>query len=202
MQTENRKRIITLTRIAILGALASVIMLLEFPLPMIAPPFYELDFSEIPVLIGSFSMGPVAGIIIELLKILLKLLIKGTSTAFAGEIANFLVGCALVVPAGIIYKHYRTKSGALVAMLCGSMFMSIVAFFLNAYFLIPFFSNFYGIPVDVIIGMGHNIFPIVDSVEELAAYCVVPFNFIKGVSVSILTFIMYKHIHKLLNMIK
>jgi len=201
MQTNSRKRIVYLARIAILGAVAAVLMIFEFPLLIIAPAFYEMDFSEIPVLIGAFSMGPVARILTELIKVVLNLVITGTSTAFVGEIANFLVGCALVVPAGLIYKKYRSKSGALVSMLCGTIFMSLIAFFLNAYFLIPFFSRFYGLPLNAIVAMGHEIFPIIDSVPELAAFCVVPFNFVKGLAVSVITFLLYKHIHKLLNKI-
>lgn len=103
-------------QIGMFGALAAVLMLFEFPLPFIAPPFYELDLSEIPVLIGTFSMGPVAGVLIELIKILVKLMLKGTSTAYVGDAANFVIGCCLLLPAGIIYKKNRTKKGAAIGM--------------------------------------------------------------------------------------
>ena len=98
-----------LVLMAIFAALAAVLMLLEFPLPFIAPSFYEIDLSEIPVLIGSFIMGPVAGVIIEAVKILLMLLIRGTDTAYVGELANFIIGCCFIVPASVIYKKNKTK---------------------------------------------------------------------------------------------
>ena len=93
------------------GAIGGVLMLFEFPLPFIAPSFYGLDLSEIPVLVGTFAMGPVAGVITELVKILVKLVLKPTSTGFVGEFANVCIGCALILPAGMIYKFKKTKQG-------------------------------------------------------------------------------------------
>ena len=95
-----RSRTRTLTQIAMLGAVAGVLMNFEFPIPFLAPSFYQLDFSEIPVLIGSFAMGPLAGVVIELVKILVHLVTKGTMTAGVGDVANFILGCAFVIPAG------------------------------------------------------------------------------------------------------
>ena len=131
-----QKNLFTARNLAIMGmmgALSAVVMLFEFPLPFIAPPFYEIDFSEVPVLIGSFMIGPAAGVIIELIKILIKLLIKPTSTAFVGEFANFVIGCALVVPASIIYRRHKTKKTAIIGMVVGSIFMAITGIFVNAY---------------------------------------------------------------------
>ena len=96
-----RSRTRELTQIAMLGAVAGILMNLEFPLPFLAPSFYQLDFSEIPALIGAFAMGPVAGILVELVKILIHLVTRGTMTAGVGDVANFLMGCAFIVPAGI-----------------------------------------------------------------------------------------------------
>ena len=95
------------------GALGAVLMLFEFPIPFIAPPFYGLDLSEIPVLVGTFSMGPLAGLVIELVKILVKLVLKPTTTGFVGEFANFCIGCSLVLPAGFLYKRNKTKKAPL-----------------------------------------------------------------------------------------
>ena len=94
------------------GALAAVLMLFEVPLPFIAPSFYGLDISEVPVLVGTFAMGPVAGAVMEGVKILVKLLLKPTSTGFVGEFANIVIGCSMVVPAGMIYRLRKTKKGA------------------------------------------------------------------------------------------
>ena len=98
-----------IAQIGMLGAIAVVLMLFEIPLPF-APSFYEIDFSEVPVLIGCFTMGPMAGVLIELIKIILNLCINGSVTAGVGEVANFVIGCALVLPAAFIYKRKKTKT--------------------------------------------------------------------------------------------
>ena len=112
----HKKKLKYLAQIAILSAISAIIMLLEFPL-WFAPPFYKLDFSEVPILIGSFAMGPISGILMELLKNLLNLILNGTTTNFVGEFANFITGCALVVPAALIYKYKRTFAGAIIGIL-------------------------------------------------------------------------------------
>ena len=129
-----------LVTIAVLSAVAAVLMYLEFPL-WFAPPFYELDFSEIPVLVGAFSMGPAAGFIIEALKIVLKLLLKGSTTMGVGDWANLLIGCALVIPASLIYMKNRTKKGAILGLLVGTLTMAAVGCFLNAYVLLPSYAQ-------------------------------------------------------------
>ena len=106
---KSRSKVRTITQVAMLGAISTVLMLFEFPLPFLAPPFYELDFSEVPVLIGAFAMGPVAGIAIEAVKVLLNFVLNGTITAGVGEVANFIVGCAFLLPASFLYR--RKKQG-------------------------------------------------------------------------------------------
>ena len=125
MTTTKTLNIRNLVLIAMMAAIAMVLMLFEVPLPMIAPSFYEIDLSELPVLIGTFAMGPVAGVLIELVKILLKLLIKGTSTAYVGDLANFLVGCSFLLPAGIIYHMKKTKKSAIIGMIAGTVTMAV-----------------------------------------------------------------------------
>lgn len=126
--------------IAVLSAVAAVLMYLEIPL-WFAPPFYELDFSEIPVLVGAFSMGPAAGFLIEALKIILKLLLKGSTTMGVGDWANLLIGCALVIPASVIYMKNRTKKGAVIGLIAGTLTMAFVGCFLNAYVLLPTYAQ-------------------------------------------------------------
>ena len=116
-----RSRTRTLTQIAMLGAVAGVLMNFEFPIPFLAPSFYQLDFSEIPVLIGSFAMGPLAGVVIELVKILVHLVTKGTMTAGVGDVANFILGCAFVIPAGLIYRFHHIKSCRNSSYNCGRL---------------------------------------------------------------------------------
>ena len=106
----NRSKTRNLVQVAMLGAVAGVLMNFEFPIPILAPPFYQMDFSEVPVLLGAFAMGPVAGVVIELIKVLLHFVLHGTMTAGVGELANFIFGCAFAVPAGLIYRYHNKKT--------------------------------------------------------------------------------------------
>lgn len=114
MKQHNLLSIKNVVLMGMFGALSAVLMLFDFPIPFIAPSFYTLDLSEIPVLIGTFSLGPVAGAVIELVKILVKLVLKPTSTGFVGEFANVCIGCSLILPAGLIYQFKKTKKGAII----------------------------------------------------------------------------------------
>lgn len=191
----------TLVKVAVLGALAAVIMLIEFPLP-IAPPFYEMDLSEIVVLVGGFAMGPIAAIAIEAVKIALNLVITGSDTVGVGELANFLIGLALVLPPCLIYKHSplkNTRKGAAAGMAVGIAACAAVGAVLNVYMLIPFYSTAYGLPVEQIVAMGASIFSSVDSVWMLVLCCVVPFNLIKGLIDCAVVFLCYKRLSPLLH---
>ena len=185
--------------VGIFAAIAALLMYIEFPLPF-APGFYELDFSEIPVLICSFSLGPVAGVVCEFLKVLLKLFLKGTSTAFVGDLANFVVGCSLILPASAVYFANKTKKGAVIGMVVGTVCITVVGSLFNAIYLIPAFSVLFDQPLDGIIGMGTKINPAITSVNTLVLFAVAPFNLLKGVADSIVTFLIYKHIERLLRM--
>lgn len=186
-----------LTVTAMLAALSAVLMMFEFPLGFIAPPFYKLDFSEVPVLIGTFSMGPVSGVIIELIKVLLKLLIKGTTTGGVGDFANFLIGCSFILPAGLIYKKKKSRLGAIVGMLVGTASMTVIGVLLNAFVLIPMYSAF--MPITEIIKMGQAIFPFIDSTFTFCLFCVAPFNIIKGLIISLIVFFIYKPMSHLIH---
>ena len=185
-----------ITVCAMLSALSAVLMFFEFPLSFIAPTFYEIDFSEVPVLVGTFSMGPVAGVIIEFVKILVKLLIKGTTTGCVGELANFLIGCAFIIPAGAIYKFKKSRSGAIIGMITGTVVMAVTGVILNTFVLVPMYAAF--MPISEIISMGQAIFPFIDNTFTFCLYCVGPFNIIKGVIVSVIVFIIYKPLSRLI----
>ena len=185
--------------VGIFAAIAAVLMYFEFPLPF-APGFYELDFSEIPVLICSFSMGPVAGVVCEFLKVVLKLFLKGTTTAFVGDLANFVVGCSFILPASVVYFAKKSKTGAVVGMSVGTAIMTVFGSLFNAVYLIPAFSVLFGYPLEVIVGMGTDINPAINSVTTLVLFAVAPFNLLKGAVVSLITFFLYKHIERLLRM--
>lgn len=194
--TNNKTR--KLVEIGMLGAIATVLMLFEFPIPFIAPPFYELDFSEVPVLVGAFALGPMAGATIELVKILINLLINGTATAFVGEIGNYLLGCSFIIPAALIYKKRKTKKNALIAMVIGTIVMTVFGCFLNAYVLLPTYATAFGMPIDAIVGMGSAINANINDVMTFVIIAVAPFNIIKGIVVSVITLLIYKHISPIL----
>ncbi len=192
MNTKKLFHVRNVVLMGMLGAVGAVLMLFEFPLPFIAPSFYGLDLSEIPVLIGSFSMGPLAGAVIEAVKILVKLVLKPTSTGFVGEFANVCIGCALVLPAGLIYKFKKTKKGAVVGMIVGTICMATVGAVLNAVVMLPFYSNF--MPLESIIEAGAAINPAISNVWTFVILAVAPFNLIKGALVSVVTALIYKRI--------
>ena len=191
-----------LVLMAMFSALAAVLMLWEFPIPFIAPNFYEIDLSEIPILVGSFIMGPVSGVIMEAIKIILKLLIKGTSTAYVGDFANFCIGVWLVVPASIIYQKHKTKKNAFIGMLAGTLFMAVAGVVLNYFVMIPFYVKAFGMPLEAIIGAGAKIQPLVTNKLSFTIVCVAPFNIVKGIIVSLVTALIYKHISAFVKTIK
>ena len=191
-----------LVLMAMFSALAAVLMLWEFPIPFIAPNFYEIDLSEIPILVGSFIMGPVSGVIMEAIKIILKLLIKRTSTAYVGDFANFCIGVCLVVPASIIYQKHKTKKNAFIGMLVGTLFMAVAGVVLNYFVMIPFYVKAFGMPLEAIIGAGAKIQPLVTNKLSFTIVCVAPFNIVKGIIVSLVTALIYKHISAFVKTIK
>ena len=180
---------------AMFACLAGVLMLIEIPL-FFAPPFYKIDLGEMPVLICTFYLGPVAGVAAELVKVLVKLVLKGTSTAFVGDFANFAVGCALVLPASIIYHVKKTKKGAVIALIAGTLCMTVFGSAFNAFYLLPKFSQLFGMPMEAIIGMGSAVNSSIRSVGTLVLFAVVPLNLLKGAVVSLLTFALYKRVSR------
>ena len=179
--------------IGMLGAIAVVLMLFEIPLPF-APPFYEIDFSEVPVLVGCFALGPVAGILIEFVKILLNLIINGSATAGVGELANFCIGCSFCIPAGIIYKKKKTKKGAMVGLISGTMIMTFLGCFINAYIMLPTYAKAFQMPIDSLIEMGTKVNASITDLFTFVMFAVVPFNLLKGILVSIIVILIYKKI--------
>lgn len=190
-----KDKLLTTKNVAVMGmfsALAAVLMLFEIPLPFIAPSFYGLDLAEVPILVGTFALGPVAGIIMEVVKVLIKLLMKPTSTGFVGEFANIAIGCSLAVPAGLIYHLRKTKKSAMVGMVIGSVFMAVAGVVINAVVMLPFYSNF--MPLETIIAAGAAINPAVSNIWTFAIICVGPFNLLKGAVVSVITSLVYKRV--------
>ena len=200
LKNHDTERILSTRKIALVGlfaAVSAVLMVLEIPVPF-APPFYKIDLSELPILIITFAFGPVAGVMTEFIKILLKLIMKSTSTAFVGELANFSVGCTLILPAGIIYLSRKTKRMALVACIAGTLCMTLFGSAFNAVYLLPKFAQLFGMPLEAIVGMGTKINPSITSVETMALFAVAPLNLLKGTIDTVLTMLLYKRLSPIL----
>ena len=188
-----------MAKVGMLSAIAVILMLFEIPLPF-APAFYEIDFSEVPVLVGCFAMGPIAGVLIELIKIIMNFIINGTITAGVGEVANFLIGCALVVPAGIIYKKHRSRKSAIIGMVTGTVIMTVVGCFLNAFILLPAYAKAFQMPIEALVEMGTAVNGSINSLLTFVMFAVAPFNLLKGVLVSLIVLLIYKKISPVFRM--
>ncbi len=185
-----------MTRIAILGALSAILFMIE--VPVVA--FYKLDVSTLPALLGAFSMGPSAGLGILLIKDLFGLL--HSSTMYVGELADFLMGAAYILSAALIYRCKKTRKNALVGMIVGTVAMIAMSVLVNWKLMIPFYMTAFGMPMESIIGMAQKAMPFVDTEWELLLYVTAPFNLLKGVVLSALTFLLYKRLSPLLHVRK
>ena len=183
-----------LTIIAVCASIATVLHILYFPLLFLAPEFYKLDFSELPVMLCGFYLGPSATVACEAVKILLKLILKGTSTAFVGDFANFAVGCSLVLPASIIYHLKKSRTSAIWALIIGTIVLTVFGSAFNGIYLLPKFSQLYGLPLDSIITMGSKVNASITDITSFVVLAVTPLNLIKGASISVLTLLLYKRV--------
>ena len=188
--TLNTRKIVI---IGIFSAISAVLMLFELPMPF-APSFYRLDFSDLPAVIGGFAFGPMTGVMIEFIKILLNLILNGTQTAFIGELANFVVGCSYVLPASIIYIFKKNRQTAMISCMTATMIITLVGSSLNAFYLLPAFAKFYGMPVDSLIEMGSTINPAINNMLTFILFAVAPVNLLKGSMISIITLLVYKQL--------
>lgn len=189
----NYKSTKVMVQVAMLSAVAIVFMLFDFPLPF-APSFYKLDFSELPVIIGAFAIGPVAGVMIEAIKILLNLLVSGSTTAGVGEFANFIIGCSFVLPAALVYSYKKSKKGAVVGLVFGTVLMTVVGCFINAYVLLPAYAAAFHWEISALIELGSAVNPAIYSLWSFILLAVAPFNLVKGILVSFITLLIYKKI--------
>ena len=189
--TQSRFSVATMTRIAILAAAASILFLIEIPIVA----FYKLDLSNIPVLLGAFSMGPVPGVIILALKSAIGLL--HSSSAGVGELADFVMGAALIIPASVIYHRKKSRKNAIIGMAIGTVCMVIVGVLMNKWVMLPFYMGAFHMDMDGIIkaaGVAG-----VDSEWKLLLLVTGPFNLLKGVVLSIVTALIYKPLSPILH---
>lgn len=184
-----------LVKVSILSAMAFIIMMIEFPLA-IFPEFLKIDLSDIPALIGGFAMGPVVGVIIELVKNVLHLLV--TKTVGIGEMANFVCGATFVATSAIIYKRNKTKKTAALALIAGTVIMSIVASIFNYFVLIPLYESALHFPISGMIAAAASITSLVVDLKTLVLFSILPFNLLKGFIVSIVVFLIYKKVEPII----
>lgn len=180
---------------AMLSAAATVLMALDFPIPFLIPPFVKMDFSELPALLAAFSLGPVWGAAVCLVKNLINLTMSSTNGV--GELCNLLLGLCFVIPAGLIYKHRKTRRGALTAALAGAALMAVCSIPVNYFISYPFYTSF--MPLDTIIGMYQSLIPSVDGLLACLIIFNAPFTLLKGLLDTALCFLIYKPLSPLLH---
>ena len=197
MDSQSKKRVdvVKLAGIGMLSGIAFILMFFEFPIPVLIPSFIKLDLSDLPALIGAFAYGPIAGILIELIRNLLHLL--DSSSGFVGELSNFLLGACFVGVAGCVYKLKKSKSAAIIGATVGACAMAVFSLVTNYFIVYPFYTNF--MPMDAIIAAYKAIIPSVDNLFECLLIFNVPFTFVKGMISVVITVLIYKPISPLLH---
>ena len=190
---KSRVNIRKMTMTALLGAISAVLMLFSFKVPLM-PSFISMDFSELPALIAAFSLGPVSGVAVCLIKNLLNLL--ASQTGGVGELSNFLLGCCFVLPAGLIYRYRKTRASALLGALAGAVAMAVLSMFTNYFIVYPIYTQF--MPMEAIMGMYQAINPKVENLWQALWMFNMPFTFIKGMCSVVVTMLVYKKLSPLL----
>ena len=195
--TMNNSKTTHLTVAAVFGAIAFVLMYFSFPIPFLSP-FAELDFSAVPELIGGFILGPIGGLEIITVKILLKLVFQGSSSMLTGEIQNFLLEAAFVLPAASYYRRHKTKKGAVHALIIGSISTIVTAIFTNIFLIFPAYMKLYGMDWKAILQIFTKINPWIQNIPTMIAFSIVPFNIVSRTITSVITMVVYKKISILL----
>lgn len=186
-----------ISKCAIMAALAAVIMQFSIVLPFV-PTFYELDLSEVIVMLAGFALGPIAAIITEALKIILNLIIDGSATMGIGELANFLMGCSFVLPAVLFYHKNKSRANAAKGMILGSISLSIVACLMNYFILLPVYAYFFQMDIDSLVAMGSQVNGNITNLFGLVVLAVLPFNILKGSLNAVIVYFTYKKVSPIL----
>lgn len=193
MQTKKADTVFTLTRCGLLAAMAVILFYIEIPIVA----FYKLDLSVLPAILAGFAMGPTQGVAVVLMKDLVHLL--STSTSGVGELADFLMSCAFVIPASLMYRRCKSRKSAVRALVVGSALMTVAAVLVNYFVLIPTYQVLMNLPLEAIIGMGAAVLPFIDNTLELVLFITAPFNILKSVVLSVVTYLLYKRVSPLLH---
>ena len=194
--SNDQRKLRNLVKVGILAAMSFILMFFQFPIP-VAPPFMKVDLADVPALIGGFSMGPVYGILIQLIKNILNL--SKTSTYGVGEVSNFVVGGLFVFVSSSIYKRNKTKKNATIAMICGVLVMSLAATLSNAFVIFPLYGKAMGVDMGAFVAMAHKTNALVKSYFTMMIFAIVPFNLIKGFIEILVTKLLYKHVSGILH---
>lgn len=190
---KNRTQIRRLTLAAMMGAVAFVLMYFSFSVPFLSP-FADFDFSYLPELIGGYMLGPVGAVQIIAVKILLKLVFKGTSSMLTGELQKFLLSCAYVLPSVLFYRRHRTRRGAAIGLIIGTIVGVCTAIFTNLFLIFPFYIKLYGMDWTAIINMCAAVNPWIHDLPTMVAFSIVPFNVISMTVISLIAMLVYKKI--------
>ena len=183
--------------IGLMGAVSAVLMLFRFPIPFM-PPFLSFDLSGLMEMLGGFMFGPMAAACIIVVKILLQLVMQGSFSLGTGELQNLILSCSYVLPALIIYHRNKTKKMAITGMAVSTIFVSVMAVFTNLYLIIPFYVKLFGMSMDDIITMCRTVSPAMKNVTTMAVFGLLPFNLIKYGVTSLVTFIVYKRLSRVI----
>lgn len=198
---KNTVKVRRITVTAMFAAIATILMYFETPLPFM-PPFLKLDPSAIPILIGSFILGPMAGMVMVFIKAFVHFF--SSTTGGVGELADFIITSSFVVTAAFIYRRYHTKKGAVLACIGGTLALATVGVLANKYLLLPFFSSV--MPMEAILAACGKVNPLITDIDSYLLYGALPFNLMKGTILSLLTFPVYKrmstHIKRFITMVE
>ena len=181
-----------MTKVGMLSVIAFILMYFQLPITFVAPPFMKLDISDLPVLMGAFTMGPVFGIIIAALKNIMHIIFKGTMTAGIGELSNFLISSTFAFVSAYFYRKHRTYKGAILSLTLGVLAMTCLAMLSNYFVVFPLYAKV--MPMDAIIEMGSAITPRITGLFSMMIYSVLPFNLIKGFTTAAVMMLVYKKI--------
>ncbi len=195
----SRSRTHKLAVTAMLSAVAFILMFIEFPIPALIPSFVKLDVSDLPELLAAFSLGPIYGVVVTLLKNLLFILLHGTSSAYVGELFNFLMGAVFSFSAGFIYQRKKSRKSALIGAIVGAVLMAVLSVPLNYFVVYPAYVVCYNMPLEAIIGMYQAIRPSTNGLLECLLIFNMPFTFCKGMLDVLLCFLIYKPLSPLLH---
>jgi riboflavin transporter FmnP len=193
MQNQNKLfSTVNLTKMALLSVMAAIIMnFTEMSLATIFPEFLKIEVSEVPAIIGILAVHPLAGVVIVVLKNILKAFMFGTKTAYVGELANLAVSLGYILPLTFIVRKRRDIKAVSLGIILGVAGIAIVGGLINYFVMIPLYAKLF-IPMEAIIEMGHIINPNIVNKLTLVLYAIVPFNIFKGTIVAVVSILIVK----------